>query len=328
MLSVAAWGTAHLARGVLAGSGRFGPYGMLMGIDGMLRVAGCVLLAGTNRTTMNGYLLLIGVPPLLAVGISALLAGHIADPGPEAPWNEVTSKIGWLVVGSVVSAFLVNAGPLLAAPLASVADQTAVATYSTTSQLTSRLTAFWSAILLSRIPLFMFQAVQASLLPKLARLAALGQWREFRRGFRLLMKVVGVVGVIGMVGASIVGPQAVGLAYKVRIGHFDMAILAAAASVYMGTVAIAQALIALHRHASVSMGWVLSLVGIGVGLSLSSDLLRRVEFSADSWCRGAARRLQLDVCAGNVDTNRRFEPCARRSCRWLTDSPSPSMRDR
>ena len=62
---------------------------------------------------------------------------------------------------TVAAAFLLNAGPLAAKAL-SEPDQ-------------SRLVSdFTYGVLVTRVPLFMFQAVQAALLPKLARLAAAG----------------------------------------------------------------------------------------------------------------------------------------------------------
>ena len=46
------------------------------------------------------------------------------------------------------------------------------------------VTQFAYGVLLARIPLFMFQAVQAALLPRLSRLAARGELGEFRAGLR------------------------------------------------------------------------------------------------------------------------------------------------
>ena len=79
--------------------------------------------------------------------------------GPEAPWNEVTQNLGWLLIGTVFSAALLNAGPVTAKFLASEDQHAAV-------------NQFAYGVLLARIPLFLFQAVQAALLPRLARLAA------------------------------------------------------------------------------------------------------------------------------------------------------------
>ena len=174
---------------------------------------------------------------------------------------------------------MLNAGPLLAHPLASVADKAAGLTWSTTTKDASRLGAFEYAVLLSRLPLFMFQAVQAALLPKLARLAALGAYNEFRRGFKTLLKIVGVVAVLGVIGTGILGPLAVGIAYGVKANQKDMALLAVASGLYMVAVSMAQALIALHRHSLVAIGWILGVIGVIPSLFLSRDLLLRVELA-------------------------------------------------
>ncbi len=277
MLSVVTWAAAHLGRGILSGSGRFRPYGMLMGLDGVIRIVSCGVLAAAGVTSLMAYALLIGLPPILAIAISFSRQRGLLQPGPEAPWVEVTSNLGWLLLGSVAAAFLVNAGPLLANLLARSADKADNVAFSTTAKLSTKLNAFSYAILISRIPLFMFQAVQAALLPKLARLAAKGAFDEFRSGLRTLMKVVAAVAVLGVVGAGLLGPFALGIAFKVKIGNLNMAVLALAAGIYMAAVACAQALIALHRHALVAVGWLLGVAAAILMLPFGKALLERVE---------------------------------------------------
>ena len=58
------------------------------------------------------------------------------------------------------------------------------------------MTQFSFGVLLARIPLFLFQAVQAALLPGLSRLAARGELVEFRAGLARLAYLVIAVGVI------------------------------------------------------------------------------------------------------------------------------------
>ena len=82
------------------------------------------------------------------------------------------------------AAALVNAGPLAATLLADDDEKELV-------------TQFTYGVLLARIPLFLFQAVQAALLPRLSRLAARNEIAEFRSGFARLMKLVLLVGVVG-----------------------------------------------------------------------------------------------------------------------------------
>ena len=66
---------------------------------------------------------------------------------------------------------------------------------------------FFACLVISRVPLFLFQAVQASLLPKLASLAGAGLLEEFRRGFGRLLTAVGVIGAAATVGALAVPPD-------------------------------------------------------------------------------------------------------------------------
>ena len=76
------------------------------------------------------------------------------------------------------AAALLNAGPIAATLLADD-DQDA-----------SSSRQFAYGVLLARIPLFLFQAVQAALLPRLSRLAARGELDEFRAGLRRLLMLV------------------------------------------------------------------------------------------------------------------------------------------
>ena len=46
---------------------------------------------------------------------------------------------------------------------------------------------FTAALVVARVPLFLFQAVQAALLPKLSGLVAAERYEEFRRGLRRLV---------------------------------------------------------------------------------------------------------------------------------------------
>src|SRR6185436_2089357 len=77
---------------------------------------------------------------------------------------------------------------------------------------------FSYAVLVARVPLFMFQAVQAALLPKLARLAAQGLYDDFRQGFRRLMQVVIVVGLVGVVLAATIGPTVLEIVFNATVG--------------------------------------------------------------------------------------------------------------
>jgi O-antigen/teichoic acid export membrane protein len=265
MITVVAYAPMHLARGISSGSGRFISYGTIMGVDGATRIIAVVVLWQLNITNIGAYAFAVALSPLVAVAVVGMRGQTRTDPGPEASYSEITPNLGWLLLGSVMAAGLVNAGPLGVDILAR-SDQ---------AQL---VTAFGNGVLLSRVPLFLFQAVQASLLPRLARLAAKGDLDEFREGFSLLMKVVFGVAVLGVVGSFALGPWALELVYEGGLDRRTLTILALASGLYMVALATAQAVIALHGHSWVALGWLSAMVVFLFVTTVSSDdLFLRVE---------------------------------------------------
>jgi O-antigen/teichoic acid export membrane protein len=265
LLAFAGYSTAHFARGVFAGSGRFQAYGEFMAGDGLIRVLSSAVLVALGVEAAGAYGLLVGLPPFIALAVAFRGRSGVAEPGPAASWSEITQNLGWLVIGSLFAAALVNAGPLAANLLADPSQDDLVRDFS-------------FAVLIARIPLFMFQAVQAALLPKLARLAAQGAYADFQRGLRKLMVVVLGIGAIGVLGAFVVGPKALELMFQAEASRRTLTLLALGSAVYMVALAVAQAVIALHGHARVALGWTSAMaMFVLVTLFSSRDLLLRVE---------------------------------------------------
>ncbi len=261
----AAYAPAHMARGVCSGSGRFREYAVIMGSDGIVRIVLCVALAVVGVTAVGAYGMAIAISPLFAVAYVYQRKGLRTDPGPPAELREVTPNLGWLLIGSVCAATLLNAGPIAASILAPAGSDVLI-------------TAFSYGVLLSRIPLFLFQAVQAALLPRLSQQAARGEFGEFRSGLRRLMVVVLGVGLVGTIGAFLLGPWALRLVYDVDLSGRTLAMLSLSSAVYMLALATAQAVIALQGHALVALGWVAGVVTFVLGTWLSADeVFRRIE---------------------------------------------------
>ena len=267
VLTLVSYAPMHLARGICSGTGRFGAYGIIIGADGAVRVIGCAVLWLAGVTHVGPYAFMIGFSPIVGV-IAVGLAGKLrVDDGPEATWSEVTPNLGWLLMGSLFAAALVNAGPITVDILGS-------------SEPAEVVTRFGNAVIFARIPLFLFQAVQAALLPRLAKLAAQRNLSEFSRGFRQLMILVCGVGVVGTIGAFLAGPQLLDLVYQGGIDRRTMTLLALASAMYMVGLATAQAVIALRGHAIVALGWFASFSGFVLIAWLSSnDLYLRVEMA-------------------------------------------------
>jgi O-antigen/teichoic acid export membrane protein len=265
MVAFAAYAPAILARGVCSGMGRFRSYAIIIGSDGVVRIIMCIGLAIIGIKAAGYYGFAVGLAPLVGLGVVWARGALRTEPGPEAPWAEVTPNLGWLLLGSVFAAALLNAGPIATTILADP-DQK------------SEVTQFAYGVLLARIPLFLFQAVLAALLPRLSRLAAQGQLGEFRSGLKRLLVVVAVVGTLGTLGALVLGSFAIDLVYNADLTGGTLAMLALGSACYMVAISLAQAVIALKGHAYVALGWGIGVIVFLLGTWLSSDeLFTRVE---------------------------------------------------
>jgi O-antigen/teichoic acid export membrane protein len=280
LLALPAYAATHLTRGTLSGNARFEDYGWLMASEGLLRVVAAVALALVGVETAGAYGLLIGLAPVVAV--AAVLGGigpiarrrsakaqqPLLEPGAEAPWSELSGALGWLLLGAVLAQGFVNASVPLVKVLAKPSEDALAGQFQT-------------GLIISRVPLFLFQAVQAALLPKLAGLAASGRFTDFRTGLRRLVAVVIAIGLAATVGAFLAGPFVLRLLFGSeydRLGRGDLGYLALASAAFMLAMALSQALIALHGHAKSAAGWAAAIAVLSVVTWLSTDeLLLRVE---------------------------------------------------
>ncbi|HEX7167577.1 MAG TPA: hypothetical protein VF230_11410 [Acidimicrobiales bacterium] len=268
VIALPTYAAVHLTRGALSGTGRFSSYGWLLAGEGLIRIAAVAVLAIVGVKVTGAYGLMIGLAPLVALALVAFRQRGVLEPGPEAKWSELSEALGWLLLGAVLAQGFVNASVPLVKILAGPGED-AVAGQ------------FQAGLIIARVPLFLFQAVQASLLPKLAGLAASGRYMDFRTGLRRLVAVVVAIGVAATIGGFAVGPIVLqlflGSEYD-ELGNVDIGYLALASAAFMLSMALSQALIALHGHAKVALGWAIAIVVLGLGIWLSSDqLLLRVE---------------------------------------------------
>ncbi len=268
IVAFAAYAPTHLARGICSGSGRFTDYGIVMGMDGATRIIGCIVLWLVGVKVVGAYAMVVAVAPLLGVIIVWSRGALRTDDGPPASWSEITPNLGWLLGGSVMAAALVNAAPIGVDILAN----------SSQAELVTR---FGNGVILARVPLFLFQAIQAALLPRLARLAAHGDLSEFRAAFRRLLAAVIGIGVLGVCGSAILGPKVLKVVYEGGLDRRTLTLLALGSALYMLALGTSQAVIALHGHKWVTLGWVVAMATFVVVTWLASnDLYLRVELGA------------------------------------------------
>ena len=268
-LSAPAYALYYLTRGSLAGGGRFVLYGGLLTVEGMVRVLLAAVFAVAGVRVAGPYGFLMAIPCFVAVAAS--VAGMrrsdvVLQSGPPAHIAELTASLGYLLAGSVLAQALINAGPLAVKLLAGSGNSPLPGV-------------FLNGLVIARIPLFFFQAVLASLLPRLAAQVAAGHIAEFRAGFRRLLATLAAITAVATLGYFALGPLAVRILFGsgYELGHLDLGLLAAASGIYMLALAMAQALLALGGHSRVACGWLAGLLTFAVLLPAGGGLLLRVE---------------------------------------------------
>jgi O-antigen/teichoic acid export membrane protein len=267
-LSAVSFFMGHLVRGVISGRGMFWSYSTFVGVEALGRLAVCVLLAVIGVKTAGGYGLALALAPMVAfASVARGQRSVVLEPGPAAPWGEVSQSLGALLAGSVLAQGLANASLIAVKPLAGEGQDAVV----------SRL---FAGVIVARMPLFLFQAVQAALLPKLASLAGARRYHEFRHQLSRLVEAVIAIGILGVIGGAILGPFIVDVMFGKEIGSIDMALLAAGTGCYILATSLAQGLIAIEGQNKMAIGWLAGAVAFFVVLMIDHDLLRRIELSA------------------------------------------------
>lgn len=268
LIGIVVFYATYIVRGTLAGNGRFGPYGTMLAGEGIVRLVATIVLVVIGSHSPGAFGLVLVLPPIAAIAISLRGQKHLLEPGPVASYSELSSAIGYLILGSVMCQALSYSAFITATALK-------------TSAQTDRVGKFAAGILIARIPILGFQAVQAALLPKLARLAGAGEDEEFRKALRQLVMIVLGVGIVGVVGGFGLGHAAGRLLFgtKFTLDNRDVGLLAVGSGGFIFALTLAQALIALRSYVAAALSWLAGGAGCVVGAICAHDLFLRSELS-------------------------------------------------
>ncbi len=252
---------AYVVRGLLSGNGRYGNYGAQFVVDGALRVAGAGLLAGAGVREVWAFAVVLVVAPLLAVLATTPRRSALVAPGEAVDRGAVRRAMVVLIVASLASQLLANAGPLVVQLRATASEQV----------LSGQ---FLAALTIARVPVFMFSAVQAVLLPGLAALVGLRDVAGFRRRLGLVTAATAAIGVGGTVAVWAWGDLLVPLLFgdEFGIGRTVITLLALSGGLFMLAQLAAQALLALTGERIVVVGWVAGAVALVVAALLPGEL--------------------------------------------------------
>ena len=265
LLVLVGLGIGHLVRGVLAGLGRFGGYARYFIGDGVGRLVIVLVLVATAGG-VGAYGLAVGLAPFIGVALALAGQRELSLEGPAEPVGAFSRALGALLVASVATALVLNVSPLAVEVLAGPdqADDPG---------------RFLNALLIARVPLFFFQAVQASLLPRLSALVGAGRFDELVHVFRRLLGLVVGIGGLAVAVCAVFGAWIVEFAFGAdfAVERQDMVLLAGSSAVLMVALSFAQALMACRAQGRMALAWVLGLAAFPLVVALGDDLFLRVE---------------------------------------------------
>ena len=187
------------------------------------------------------------------------------------------------------------------------------------------VSAFVASLIVARVPVFLFQAAQAALVPRLSHHAGGGRTAALRSETRGLVVALAGLTVVAAAGAALLGPAVVRIGWgpDFALDGADMAILAAASCIYLMGVTYASALIARERPDRVTAGWA---VGVAVLLAVVAlagpDTLGRVEWGFFAGAVAAA--LAMGLLAHGPLAGADVEPGARAGPRSGEHAPVAS----
>lgn len=256
-----------ITRGVLSGNQRFGRYGMVVGMDGFARAALAGALALIGYSAIGWFGVVFAIAPYLAVIVGLVGERGLATPGPAASMSELSTAIGWLLLGSTFAQALGYSAYVGASLLATPSQD-------------AELGAFIAALFIARVPLLLFQAVQAALLPRLAALLSAGRVREFREGFLRLLLLVVAASALAVILAATIGPVVGDILFGASFSSSGVTLgaLTAGCSLVVVGLTLAQSLIALRRYALPAIAWLGGFAAFLVILvPTSGDVFTRAE---------------------------------------------------
>lgn len=281
--ALAGLAVAHPTRGVLAGRARFGSYGLQLGLDGGLRIvlAGALGLAGVRSAFW--YAAVLTIAPLVAVLLTVPAIRANTGPGEAVAWRHLGRDLSLLVLSALGAQLVVNIA-VVNVRLLDHDDPAGAA-------------AMLAAVVLVRVPLFVFASLQASLLPGLTAAATADRPDEYRRLLGRALALVTALGVVGGVICIVAGPWLAVTFFDAPdvLGAGDYAWLGLGTLAYLWALVLGQGVLAQGRHRDQAVAWTVGSVVLIALTLLPGDVIWRVElaFVGSSVCVAAVLALML-----------------------------------
>ncbi|MGB1505676.1 MAG: hypothetical protein ACPHDT_09360 [Acidimicrobiales bacterium] len=265
LLGLAAFAIAELCRGILSGRHKFNEYGRYFAAEGASRMLIAVILLALGVEIVGIYAMTMAAAFLLGTLAAVWWIRPFVHPGPDSHLSEITPALGLLLATSICEAFLLNVGPVAISIIGDELGEEAPGV-------------FLNGLIISRIPLFFFQAVKASLLPALTKSATDGDMKGFREVQLRLVGAVLVVAGVSTVVIAFMGPWLVEFLFAEHtLGHRDLALLAASGGGLMVLLSLSLGLVALDHTRLAIVGFVAAVITFPIALQFADAPFLQVE---------------------------------------------------
>ncbi|MDH6576492.1 hypothetical protein [Kitasatospora sp. MAP5-34] len=275
--------TAHVARGVLAGHGRFRDYCTQMWLDALLRVAAAAALwLGQVRSPLAFALVLVVAPVVSVAAVSPALR-RSCRPGSAPCPAELRAGLPVLMCSTLLTQLLPNA-PVIAAKLLEPADSRAVP-------------ALLCASIIVRIPVMAVAAMQVPLLSALACTVTLGDRQAWTGQVRAACRVVAAIGVGALLCVVLAGPYVSVrfLSAPELLGRRDFLLLGLGTVGYLFAMVLGQPLLALRKQRLQGAAWIVGATVFVLSAAAHEDAVPAVENAYLAGCWTVALLLAANV---------------------------------
>jgi O-antigen/teichoic acid export membrane protein len=256
-VAIPGYACCFISRGEFAGRGQLMRYGVALGVEGGVRFVGALALVVVGSHSPAAYGWLFAIAPWCSLAASLPGWRATGDSPVVRDTTPLARAIGLLAVSSFASQLLINAGPLIVALLASPTQH-------------AEAGVFLAAMVMVRVPVFLFSAVQPSFLPGMAEHAAADRRAEFLTLVAKVLAMVGALIALSCVAVVAIGSQLLHIVYPhfSRLSRVTLLEMSLSVGFFLLAAILAQALLGRNQHIAVTAGWLVGVVALVVGTSL------------------------------------------------------------
>jgi O-antigen/teichoic acid export membrane protein len=271
--AVLAYAASYFARGYLAGHQWFALYGGLVLFEAVSRFAFPVAVAVGVLSGQTAVAVGIAAAPFASLlvipwALRRATASRRADGAPPAAGAAATAARASTRFAVAVALIQLSEQTLLNAAVLLVPSGRTVAIV-------------FSAFLITRAPLQLFQAIQTSLLPHLAGLEATEGREGFAKAIRTTVLAIAAFAGLVAVGLAVLGPFAMRTLFDVHkdYGALGLAAIAVGMGFHLAAGTFNQAALARGRAGMAAAAWLVSAAAFVAWMAASvvSDALTRAE---------------------------------------------------